>query len=631
MKQRFLYIIGITISIVCAAALMFAVFAHKTADTVDMSAIDGVLDLSSVDLTNTIVSIRGGTAFYGERLADELDGAGPGEFDDSLRYGTHLLTLITAPGQNLILCGYSIDYSTRVSVDGKVVLEIGKVAETAGESIPRINYMSIPIHTADSKTEIAFEYSNFVHPDGGFVPILYLSESRNIEYMRRGEDLRSLALGGALLMFAVYFLLFSAFQREPQYAALALCCLLLGLRDQNFFVVHLLPPDYDWNVCYRLLVMMISTQFPALLLFLSSLFPKALNRHWTIIFAALTGVAAALHFILPTMYTAKLTTVVYILCIPYAAALVIAIVRGMIGKKPLREDLIALAGYIVLFVSQTYEAVLGRAVQWVTRSGATPIFMLAFVMLIAASIGMRIEKRSRELEESHRQGAVLEQLNLLNNEFLHRVAHELRTPLTVMSGYAQLTERQIERSKTDEKTFEHLKTISSEAQRLSELVSKLIDMQKGQTGLPEMEEVDISGLFESAAGVCRPMLLKNSNLLELTCPDGLSVRGNRGMLMQLLINLASNANRHTSGGRIGFTAEKDGDQVIIRVSDTGSGIPQGNVGRVFENGYSTDGGSGIGLTICRDAARVHGGDLVLESTSDKGSVFACHLPIWKDV
>ena len=631
MKQRYLYIIGIILSIVCAAALMFSVFAHKTTDIVEMSAENGILDLSSVDLAKTIVSIRGGTVFYGGKLADETDGTEPGGFDGSLRYGTHRLTILTAPGQNLTLCGYSIDYSTRVSVDGRVVLEIGKVAKTADESVPRINYMMIPIHTAGETTGIAFEYSNFVHPDGGFVPILYLSEPRNIDYMRRGEDLRSLALGGSLLMFAVYFLLFSAFQREPRYAALAFCCLLLGLRDQNFFVVHLLPPDYDWNFFYRLLVMMISTQFPALLLLLSSLFPKASDKRWTVIFALITGAAAALHFILPTMYTAKLTTIVYILCIPYAAALVIAIARGMIGKKPLREDLIALAGYIVLFVSQTYEAVLGRAVQWVTRSGATPIFMLAFVMLIAASIGLRIEKRSRELEESRRQSAVLEQLNLLNNEFLHRVAHELRTPLTVMSGYAQLTERQIERSKTDEKTLEHLKTISSEAQRLSELVSKLIDMQKGQTGLPEMEEVDIAGLFESAAGVCRPMLLKNSNLLELACPDGLSVRGNRGMLMQILINLASNANRHTSGGRIGFTAEKNGDQVVIRVSDTGSGIPQDSVGRVFEKGYSTDGGSGIGLTICRDAARVHGGDLTLESTGEKGSVFACRLPLWKNI
>ena len=634
MKRKILYAAGIILTVICLVLLMLALFRRDSGKMVSLTAENGILDLKEYSLAETTIRLGGGYAFYGEKfLSEENSCAPPDEFDGSLRYGTHKLTIISKPDECLTLTGYSVDYSTRVFVNGSKVLEIGKVSSDPEASTPRIGYMTIPVFTGDDGiAEILIEYSNFVHPDGGFVPTLLLSSPYRIDLMQRVNDLRSIALGGSLLMFAMYFLLCAAFQRQLQYVALAACCLLLGLRDQDFFVVHLLRPDYDWNIAYRFLVMMISLQFPALLILLSSLWPGCVKKKWNIAFSGLIGVVGILHFVLSTMYTAKLTTLSYILCVPYALIIVAgAVKRTKNGVKPTSEGIVTLAGYLLLFASQFYEAVLSRQVQSVTRNGTAPIFMLIFVMLIAASIGMGISRRERELEESRRQSAVLEQLNLLKNDFLHRVAHELRTPLTVMSGYAQLTERQILRSTTDEKTIEHLKTISSEAKRLSDLVSKLTEMLIGRTEPPEMRRVDVKKLLSDSAEICRPMLLKNSNSLVIECPDELYIMGNREMLMQLFINLAANSNRHTQNGVVTFKAEKERQSgILVRVADNGDGIPKEHIDHIFENGYSPDNGSGLGLTICKDAAEIHGGELKLESTGDSGTVFVCRFPEYKD-
>ena len=127
-------------------------------------------------------------------------------------------------------------------VNGSKVLEIGKVGTSAAESEPRIDYMLIPIYTGEDGTvEVVCQYANFVHREGGGLTQMHLSTAENIDRMRRSRNLYSLVLGGSLCLFGMYFLLFAVFQGEIKYVFLAVICVLLGLRDQNFYVLHLLP------------------------------------------------------------------------------------------------------------------------------------------------------------------------------------------------------------------------------------------------------------------------------------------------------------------------------------------------------------------------------------------------------
>ena len=216
--------------------------------------------------------------------------------------------------------------------------------------------------------------------------------------------------------------------------------------------------------------------------------------------------------------------------------------------------------------------------------------------------------------------------NRLESEFLHQMAHELKTPLTVMSGYAQLTDWQLSTGAVGASAHEHMQTISSEAQRLSALVSRLIDLANGGSPDIEMGVVDAAQLLSGAADVCRPMLEKKHNRLESDSGDGIALWGNPEMLLQVLINLTVNANRYTENGVIAYRIADEGERVCLRVSDTGSGIAPDLLPHIFEKGCSGDGGSGIGLTICTDAMRIHHGSLEVEHTDADGTVFRLELP-----
>ena len=277
MKNKRMRYISITAAILLVFVLLMLLFSNRSGDFSAMEAQDGVLDATSADFSSAVYEIDGEWTFYPEVLGSgaELDAAQPGERDESIPYGSYRLKIHAQPKQYLTLGGYSFDYSTRVLVNGSEVLEIGKVGASAAESEPRIDYMLIPIYTGEDGTvEVVCQYANFVHREGGGLTQMHLSTAENIDHMRRSRNLYSLVLGGSLCLFGMYFLLFAVFQGEIKYVFLAVICALLGLRDQNFYVLHLLPANYNWAVPYRFLVLMITLQPCFLLLLLQSLYEK---------------------------------------------------------------------------------------------------------------------------------------------------------------------------------------------------------------------------------------------------------------------------------------------------------------------------------------------------------------------
>ena len=600
MKNKRMRYISITAAILLVFVLLMLLFSNRSGDFSAMEAQNGVLDATSADFSSAVYEIDGEWMFYPEVLGSgaELDAAQPGERDESIPYGSYRLKIHAQPKQYLTLGGYSFDYSTRVLVNGSEVLEIGKVGASAAESEPRIDYMLIPIYTGeDGEVEVVCQYANFVHREGGGLTQMHLSTAENIDRMRRSRNLYSLVLGGSLCLFGMYFLLFAVFQGEIKYVFLAVICALLGLRDQNFYVLHLLPANYNWAVAYRFLVLMITLQPCFLLLLLQSLYEKLAKPIVVRCYAVLYAVLAAAHFILPTQDIAPLSKIGYYLSMPFFLYLVVQLIRRFWRIRRFeRDDVLVLLGYLLLFGSNVYEAVFGRIVTTITRHGAAPPYLLVFVFLIAGAISLKINRREQELSESRRQREVLTQLNRLKSEFLHQMAHE------------------------------HMQTISSEAQRLSALVSRLIDLANGGSPDIEMGVIDAAQLLSGAVDVCRPMLEKKHNRLESDSGEGITLWGNTEMLLQVLINLTVNANRHTENGVIAYRIADEGERVCLRVSDTGSGIAPDLLPHIFEKGCSGDGGSGIGLTICADAMKIHHGLLEVEHTDADGTVFRLELP-----
>lgn len=115
------------------------------------------------------------------------------------------------------------------------------------------------------------------------------------------------------------------------------------------------------------------------------------------------------------------------------------------------------------------------------------------------------ESKQRESEVT-RMNETLEKLDRLKTDFMHNIAHEMKTPLTVMSGYAQLTEKQIEKNVVNEETLSNLETISSEAQRLSDMVTKLLSVSHNEVTAMELGRFKAEDILADAAAVCRPIL-----------------------------------------------------------------------------------------------------------------------------
>ena len=249
----------------------------------------------------------------------------------------------------------------------------------------------------------------------------------------------------------------------------------------------------------------------------------------------------------------------------------------------------------------------------------------------------------RELEESARRVAEAElartraeAANKAKMEFLAVMSHELRTPLNAIGGYAQLMERGI-RGPTTPEQIEDLQRIRRSQAHLLGLINDIMNFVRLETGRVVFHNGlhRVSELLETIEALTGPQVRASGLHYTATTTDpALVVWGDREKMQQVLINLVSNAIKFTpAGGRIDVKCEPSGENVTIRISDTGKGIPHEKLVEIFDPFVQVDpkftrpqDGVGLGLAISRDLAVGMGGDLVAESQEGVGSVFTLTLP-----
>jgi len=241
------------------------------------------------------------------------------------------------------------------------------------------------------------------------------------------------------------------------------------------------------------------------------------------------------------------------------------------------------------------------------------------------------------------------ELDQLKTDFISTVSHELRTPMTSVLGFSKIIKKKLEQAvfpslgeKSDvEKSVtqvqENMEIIVTEAERLTDLINDVLDIAKMEAGeiVWRDQVVFLADVIRQSLDSTRGLWDQKDLEVIADVEDDLPpVRGDRGRLVQVLVNLISNSIKFTEESPIICRAHLDGSSVLVSVSDKGSGIDEDNLDSIFDKFKQvgdtlTDkpAGTGLGLPICRQIVEHHGGRIWAESDPGEGSIFFFSIPM----
>jgi signal transduction histidine kinase/DNA-binding response OmpR family regulator len=268
---------------------------------------------------------------------------------------------------------------------------------------------------------------------------------------------------------------------------------------------------------------------------------------------------------------------------------------------------------------------------------------------VATAVGVAFHN-AKLFEEAGRARAAAEQADAAKSSFLSTVSHELRTPLTSVLGFAKIIRRRLEErlfpmipdddrkvQQAKNQVIENLGIVVSEGERLTKLIDDVLDLAKIEAGkfTWNMSSLSVKDVIDRAVSATASLFeAKKLELIRDIEPELPAITGDQDRLIQVVINLISNAVKFTDSGSITCSAHRQGPELIVGVKDSGIGIAADDQPKVFEKFKQvgdtlTDKpkGTGLGLPICKEIVEYHGGRIWVESEPGHGSTFSFSLPI----
>ncbi len=255
-----------------------------------------------------------------------------------------------------------------------------------------------------------------------------------------------------------------------------------------------------------------------------------------------------------------------------------------------------------------------------------------FMTAVAAALD-----RARLLEQVKEANAKLVEADKHKSVFLASMSHELRTPLNAILGFSELLMDSTNRQFPAETRRRFLEQIHSSGKHLLGLINDILDLSKVEAGQMELrlQLVAVREVVSQVLTTIEPLAVQKEVTLEADAASAGEIEADAGKFKQMLLNLLSNALKFTpQGGTVTISARRLADAVEIDVADTGIGIAESDHLRIFQEFQQVDSGmgrqqtgTGLGLSLTKRFAMLHGGDVRVVSELGKGSVFTLHMPL----
>ena len=619
-------------------------------DMGDYHAVNGVLDLTNADFSSTRHSLNGQWEFYYGQLLTPEDFSGdtvtgqsiievPGSWDNFgypvQGYATYRL-IIKTNEPSLMMLVPQIPSASIVWINGERVHGAG-VVTTEAPGVHGADNAFVAFYPIDGQVEIVIQASNYIWLIAGLRYHIEIGQpSILLGYTIMRHVLVGIFIGVLAAMFIYHLILFLHNRKEWAYFAFALFCITTAV--QFFMEINgLYSLFFGFNSASRTVFQFVMTlKVVALVMFTHVVLRIPLGRIRLSIYCIVLGVSLISAY--PVAHGMINPLINYVPLIPMFMVLFSAFnfKRTNINFYNL-AFIVALAFLCVLHPLQWY--IVGS--EWYMVE-ATPNLLLVLTQFFILSISYAKTKATEQRLAT--ENANLDSLSRMKTEYITNLTHETKTPLTVISNQVQQA-RDVFEKITNESDYNGTKTDSdivissliraqSELMRVSRVSTNALWLASTQENKEQMKPLDIGALVTNTTEAYRSIIEKQDNALSINIPKNLpQILGESDQLVQVMMNLLSNAKNHTTGGAIIVNAQLTDNFITVTVKDNGAGIPPELLPRVFERGVTGSkdkGGTGMGLPISKSIIESHSGSIAIDSICGESTTVIFKIPVYSD-
>lgn len=601
----------------------------------------GRFDLTTVDVDGHVIQLTGDWDLYPDghfspqEVASGLAGAPKpsGTFKAGEDHvGTYRAVFTVEAGKTYAISVRHQMLCERIYIDGELIGMVGNPGLTREESTPGIGYYLFSFAPASNEAEMLVQFSIFDVEYGMTLPTVLVSAEQTLLSYAGFKMFRDCFTLGIMLMVFVLFIagyLFGGMKSSALHFSLAALAIGVHVLLRNRALIRVFQWQWDLTVIGEFLMMLLMVS--ALAGYIRKTYPEVFHRQVYWFLQIVTILYGCVILVTDTVIFPYLMLPYQSIVAAIGIYVLVRVIRPAFAQKT--EGILFVAGFGLFLVFAVLDILYLNFIFLTSDFNLLQMGMVLFVCLHTAAMMVGLSRKdealasARALEiEQRRANEMLLRLNMMKASFVATVSHEMRTPLTIISGHAEIVAKKMDEGATPkEDHLNRLETIASEANRLGDLVGSLLQVSKWMDS-KDGRSVNLSDIVVRTARVYEPILEKKGNLLEVHVEARLpNIFANPDRIVQVVINLLSNANTHTPKGTVILrTSGKDG-KVFLEVIDNGVGIAQEEIPHLFDRYYS-QGEKGLGLPICKEVVEACGGDITIHSEVKKGTRVVVTFP-----